>query len=67
MLLGWGVLLSWWELSNVIKIHAGVLHIQPVELTGRKSASKQALPSLFPLQMDAMWPCRVGGQITCAF
>lgn len=42
---GWGVLLSWWELSNVIKIHAGVLHILPVELTGR-SASKQALPSL---------------------
>lgn len=42
---GWDVLLSWWELSNVIKIQAGALHIQPVELTGR-SASKQSLPSL---------------------
>lgn len=46
-----GLLLSLWDLSNVIKIHAGALHILPVEPTGR-SASKQALPSLRLVPVD---------------
>lgn len=37
---GWGVLLSWRELSNAIKIHADALHIQLAE----GSVGKQALP-----------------------
>lgn len=37
---GWGVLLSWRELSNAIKIHAGALHI----LLAEGSVGKQALP-----------------------
>lgn len=31
------LLLSLWELSNVIMIHGGVLHIVPVEMTGIQS------------------------------
>lgn len=58
---GWGMLLSWWELSNVIKIHAGVLHIQPVELTGT-IARKQALPFLFFILIDRGYGAMQGGR-----
>lgn len=60
VLLDWGGgLLSLWELSNVIKIHAGVLHILPVELSGR-IANKQALPLLcwWRLWAHAWWAVR---------
>lgn len=56
-----GVLLSLLELSNVIKIHAWLLHILPVELTGR-SASKQVLPSFSFVLADRGYGAMQGGR-----
>lgn len=54
-----------WELSNVIKIHAGVLHILLLELTGR-SASNQALPLLCLVRIDrGYWAMQGGLQSAC--